>query len=317
MLESKSIHVQILDQITDVLDMDLVGYEDIVHSGNHRNYLWKIEVTSGEKFILKSYSSTKRWENEKFFYSYYVNAYGDYAPIMIGNFSTEKQHFILISLTDGKHLKDINLPDSTIRDIFFQAGLIGQALRSYYKGNYFGILSERGCFLNEQEMKIYIDSTDPIDYINQRARKLFSYCKEKSILNNSEKRIIYSLIDKIDIFCDEKPVLVNLDFTPKNWMIGKSNNIVGVIDFEKIEWGVSAIGVTKLASLYRSYVPGAFEAFLEGYYGEVTKLNRNQIEIINGIDALRYRIKGYWYGSKKYLHQSKKFFKHLGRKGDS
>lgn len=195
--------------------------------GTHNNIKY-LKDSNGKEYCLKLFNSKNKWLTEKIIYLNIFNKNMKYIPEYYGAYSDEKQHALLISKLNGEpcYFRVNSIDNSDKENLYYDVGKIFKDVNSTNSGSYFGDIS---C---ESENKYYKES----DYIKSRFEDYIEYL---GLLSEELKKLFEDIYYKIDeVYNNTKPVIVNQDNNPRNWIINSENKLIGIIDFEYLNWGI-------------------------------------------------------------------------------
>jgi len=222
-----------------------------------RTMVWK--VTNGSKsFILKLYRKKRKWHPEVYAYSNWVTEYAPYAPELITVIEHEDIQGILTSEISGVPLRQLQMPDPVKAEVFFRAGQLAGNLHRCQPGKWFGIPDSQGFPLQDC-------FNDPVTAMKTDFQRWFTKAIDLHCLEKTEIAIGEWALDQMGVFAGERPLPINQDYTPGNWLIDEQGNLVGVIDFECMLWGVRVNSFGLLWHRYFPQNPQLENAFWEGY----------------------------------------------------
>jgi len=222
-----------------------------------RTSVWRVE-TDGKYFIVKLHHRKEKWHPEVYAYSQWTEAYAPYAPTLVGILEHDDTQGMVITEIQGIPLRDKELTDTIRAEVYFQAGKLAGKLHQNRSGEWFGRPDQNGLPLNDR-----ID--DPVIAMKNNFLRWYTKALDFRCLDKAEIALGEWALANIHIFADEVPLPINEDYTPGNWLVDQQGKLVGIIDFECMEWGLR---MDSFALLWERYFPQNVlfeEAFWSGY----------------------------------------------------
>ncbi len=219
--------------------------------------VWKIGTSLGSYF-LKLHKEEKKWHPEVYAYNNWSSSYKPYLPELVGVFQENNIQGVLVTAIDGVPLRDIDLPESKILNVYSCAGKLARNLHSSERGAWFGIPDSKGRPLSEHY-------GEPVEYMRADFNRWFSKALTLDSLSKRELKLAHWALDNVSVFSQEPPIPINEDYTPGNWLVNQQGEFVGVVDFECMYWGIEVDSFAILWERYFPRSPEAERAFFEGY----------------------------------------------------
>jgi len=295
-LNGIDLKIDLSDQVINWLEKEIghFSFEFIELGSKGRTQTWRVKTRS-DVYYFKLYESRLNWQHEIFAYKNWSGAYAPNVPVLCGEFENDTLPGILVTGIDGNPLREGNYSSEEIAAVYEFAGRLCRHLEEYAVGLRFGLPKYDNYQWSILDHRIYpqITSDNPVEYVRNRYLTLLESAKKFHALDPQEMEITLEALDLIDVFSGEKPVPVNSDFTPGNWLVNKYNRFAGVIDLESITWDVPIFSLTRLISKYFPFQENGRKAFYRGYQGNLELEKPEQVRIVIIMDGLRYLIKGF------------------------
>jgi hypothetical protein len=237
-----------------------------------RTSVWKV-ANDEKNFIVKLHHKKEKWHPEVFAYSHWTGAYAPYAPPLVGILENDDTQGIVTTEIQGIPLREMDLMDKVIAEVYFQAGKLAGNLHRCRPGEWFGRPD-----LNGLPFKDRID--DPVIAMKNGFMRWYTKALDLKCLDKPEVTLAEWALENLNIFADEIPLPINEDYTPGNWLVDQQGKLVGIIDFECMEWGHR---MDSFAMLWERYFPqnALFEeAFWAGYGTDLKKIYPLKVLIV-------------------------------------
>lgn len=219
-------------------------------------------------------------------YEKWVEAYAPFAPVLRSVYEDTKRQGILITVLPGEPLRDRFLDDRATKAVYQQAGVLCRRLADFATSERFGMTNSDGTPVDYQGNAAGEVLYDPVKYVQHSFLEVYDRVRRLNALLPEEAKIADSALDTMDVFKGERPVLVNGDYTPGNWLVESDGKFTGVIDLEHVSWNLEVSAFTRLQSDYFPKFPSAELVFFEGYGGGLTREKHLQARIFRIMQAL-------------------------------
>jgi hypothetical protein len=120
---------------------------------------------------------------------------------------------------------------------------------------------------------------NPIVYYGQLIKESLSAAAQAGRLGPLERATVERVLESLQNITFSPPVPTSWDYTPSNWIVDEHGELVGVIDFENMAWGVRADPFVRLVVDYFPDSPECECAFCDGYGGEPQREHAEQLHI--------------------------------------
>jgi Ser/Thr protein kinase RdoA (MazF antagonist) len=249
-----------------------------------RTGVWRVAAGDG-KYIFKLHNSRLRWHSEVMAYQQWVTAYAPYVAQLYAVYSDDKTQGILLSALPGRPLVECQLETQALEEVYRQAGEFCRKLADFAGGTRFGLTAPDGTPVGFHGQENDEELSDPVKYIRHALLATYDKAQRLAALQPTELALAKWALDSLESFAGEKPLLVNLDYTPGNWLVDGDGRFTGVIDLEHISWDVEVAAFTRLESTYFPEFPRAKQAFYEGYGADLSEKSE-QLRILRIMHAL-------------------------------
>jgi Ser/Thr protein kinase RdoA (MazF antagonist) len=258
----------------------LASYRD----GSVRTQVWKVGAASGD-YYLKLHAEKRKWHPEVFAYRHWVQANAPYVPELVAVFEEEDYQGILITALKGRPLREIDLPSEQACAVYRQVGQLARQMHDQAPGTWLGVPRADGAPLADAW-------GDPAAYM---AAEFSCWCgkvvQPGGGLDDRELALAQWALDHLDVFGGERPVPIDRDCMPKNWLVDGNGLLSGLIDFECMRWGLRIEAFFILWSKYFRQTPGSESAFFTGYGRDLVKERPDQFRIFKiymGLCSIEY-----------------------------
>lgn len=287
--------------IKEWLQTHLITYEIIEdYINKSRNKVYKLFSPNGF-FFLKLHCNRQHWNKECYAYKNCTKLAPKYFPKLISIFDSHTDYGILTSSLPGLPLEIMNCTKKVNCSVWYDAGKLAAKLNKAISGQWFGVPD-----FNHKNFSPFF--YDPVKYTVFNIQKWLNKSLLLKILEHKEKELVDWALNNCKCFENEKPCLVNTDYTPGNWIVNKDGKFLGVVDLEDMHWGIRAENFAHLWTKFTSFESMENKAFYDGY--EEDFYNNNPIQsIIACIKlALATRVYGSSWQSLKHINNSKTIF---------
>lgn len=237
-----------------------------------RTSVWKI-ATKTQSYILKLHHKKRKWHPEVYTYTHWASTYAPFAPALVSVIENDETQGILTTEISGVPLREAQVSDEKKAEVYYQAGRLAGELHRYPPGEWFGIPDSQGSPLQER-------FDDPVAAMKADFEKWWTQAMHLQCLDKTEIALAEWALDHMQVYAGERPLPINQDYTPGNWLVDEQGRLAGVIDFECMLWGVR---VNSFALLWDRYFPQnpLFEtAFWEGYGVDLVQACPAQVFIV-------------------------------------
>ncbi len=218
------------------------------------NRVWRIRAKTGT-YYLKFIANPWWYEAELFAYHHF-DAVKEYLPALVEVYDTFQG--VLVKALEGVPLEHIDVEKTHACQIWQDAGQLTRRIHESLESSSFGIPNQNG-------QPAFFVHTAPIDYVAAITKHLKDNLTRHYACSPEEQTLLDWLFFMLDIYAGEKPVCVNPDDTPGNWLINQQHKLVGVIDFERVHWGVRSDAFAHLLSKYALPDGDFIDAYFKGY----------------------------------------------------
>ena len=241
---------------------DLVGKFTIIYvhrPKSTRTGVFEI-LANGNRYFVKIYNRLSRWHPEVYAYENWTNCLGDYAPKLVCKFCDNDLFGIITTPIKGKTVNEFAISDIDILSkIYYSAGECLKKQHDLQAGSYFGIPFADGTPLEKNNAK------NGAEYIVEILADIQKQGCDNGLFSVKEQESINWALNNSHCFSASEPMPTNWDFSPQNWMCQKDGNFTGIIDFEKMLWGLDYDSFGVLIERYVPQKPKLRESFFEGY----------------------------------------------------
>jgi hypothetical protein len=267
-----------------------IGKYEVIHTYRDkgaRTGVWQISSGDGE-YIVKLHNQPLRWHMEVMAYQQWAIAYDPYVSRLCAVYKDDRWQGILTTTMPGRPVSDCLFDGQDMHQAFVQAGRLCRRLADLAVGERFGLTAPDGTPVDYEGEANADALSDPVKYQRHSFLRIFEKVQRLQVLEPHERTLANWALDSMELFTGEKPILVNGDYTPGNWLCNDRGDLTAIIDLEQIVWDVEMAAFIRLEGSTFIEHPNYKAAFWEGY-GAIIEDKRDQLRILRIMHAL-YRI---------------------------
>lgn len=235
------------------------------HAGQ-RASTYRLAAPQGNCF-LKLHRDSSHWHQEVHAYETWVAAFESHAPRLLAA-QEESPKALLTSELRGVRIDQADLTPRQAQAAWHGAGCALVKLHDYAQGGFFG-----PCLRDGSPAKPIF--SDPVGYLTLEFDDFAARGLRGGWIDSDIQKTVDQVRQLIPAFTNEQPTPCHRDYCPPNWLVF-DHTWSGVIDFEFSYWDVRAADLARFPDWDWMKNPGAYEAFLDGYYNHAPSLNENQ-----------------------------------------
>ena len=271
----------------DALCVDRIGAYSVCsrRTGEHRDSeTWRL-VGSRRCAYLKLHRRPEKWAAEVHAYERWVPTLGSDAPQLLG-LVEQRPWALLLSEVPGQSLECQCLSIDLERRVWNSAGSVLRRIHALPPGRCFGIPSRNGEIHGRQ------CCDDPTRYMASALTVWLEQGIAQRALDALEIEVARAALDGVEVFADQQPTVCHGDFRPRNWIIGRGGEWLGVVDFEHMRWDLPMVDI----GLWWDRIPATRrdlgDALLAGYGIGLEHPWKEQLHIVRVFAALARIIGG-------------------------